>query len=62
MNEINPDNFTEKSIEAINGASEIAKQRRNTEITQTHLLASLVSQDSGIVGAVIDKLVIKFFL
>ena len=55
MNEINPEKFTEKSIEAINQASELAKQRKNTEILQLHLLSSLVSQDSGIVGALLNR-------
>ena len=53
---INPEKLTEKSIEAINGASEIAKGRGNSEITQVHLLASLIAQDGGIVGAILTKL------
>ncbi len=53
---INPEKLTEKSIEAINGASEIAKARGNSEIAQVHLLASLIAQDGGIVGAILTKL------
>lgn len=53
---INPEKLTEKSIEAINGASEIAKGRGNSEIAQVHLLASLIAQDGGIVGAILTKL------
>ncbi len=53
---INPEKLTEKSIEAINGASEIAKGRDNSEIAQVHLLASLIAQDGGIVGAILTKL------
>ena len=56
MNNINPESFTEKSIEAINSAVEIAKQRSNTEILQIHLLAALVAQDSGIVSSLISKM------
>ena len=56
MNNINPDKFTEKSIEAINAASEIAKQRRHTEILQVHLLAALIAQESGIVGSLLTKM------
>ncbi len=52
---INPEKFTEKSIEALNGAREIARGRGNTEILQVHLLASLVAQEGGIVGALLRK-------
>lgn len=56
MSNINPDKFTEKSIEALNGAGEIAKERGNAEILQIHLLASLVAQEGGIVGALLNKI------
>ncbi len=56
MSNINPEKFTEKSIEAINAASDIAKQRKNAEILQIHLLAALVAQEAGIVGSVLNKL------
>ncbi len=55
MNEINPEKFTEKSIEAINQARELALQRKNTEILQVHLLSSLISQESGIVGSLLNR-------
>ena len=53
---INPEKLTEKSIEAVNGAREIARGRGNTEIQQIHLLASLVAQEGGIVGALLSKM------
>ena len=53
---INPEKLTEKSIEAVNGAREIARSRGNTEIQQIHLLASLVAQEGGIVGALLSKM------
>lgn len=56
MSNIDPDKFTEKSVEAINGAREIAKNRGNTEIRPIHLLASLVAQEGGIVGLVLNRL------
>ena len=56
MSNINPDKFTEKSIEALNGAGEIARERGNAEILQIHLLASLVAQEGGIVGALLNKI------
>ena len=33
---INPEKLTEKSVEAINGAIEIAKGRGNSEVQQVH--------------------------
>lgn len=56
MSNIDAEKFTEKSIEALNGAREIAKERKNTEILQVHLLASLVAQEGGIVGSILNKL------
>lgn len=53
---INPEKLTEKSIEAVTGAREIARGRGNTEIQQIHLLASLVAQEGGIVGALLSKM------
>ncbi len=56
MSNIDAEKFTEKSLEALKGASEIAKERGNTEILQVHLLASLIAQDGGIVGSILNKL------
>ncbi len=56
MNNINPAAFTEKSIEAINVSQEIAKKHGNVEIQQAHLLHALISQDGGIVVALLDRL------
>ena len=56
MSNIDAEKFTEKSLEALKGASEIAKERGNTEILQVHLLASLIAQEGGIVGAILNKL------
>ncbi len=56
MSNINIDKFTEKSVEALNGAGEIAKGRGNPEILQIHLLSSLIAQEGGIVGAILRRL------
>ncbi|MBQ2721308.1 MAG: AAA family ATPase, partial [Opitutales bacterium] len=56
MNNIDIEKFTEKSIEAINGAREIAKSRGNPEILQVHLLSSLIAQDGGIVASLLNRL------
>ncbi len=52
---INPDKFTEKSIEAINSAQRLAAERGNAEITQMHLLMALAAQEGGVVSSILDK-------
>ena len=56
MNNIDAEKFTEKSIEALNGAVQLAKSRSNPEVLQVHLLSSLISQDGGIVGSLLNRL------
>ena len=56
MNNINPDTFTEKSIQAINSAVELAKHQKHSEVLQVHLLASLISQEDGIVSSILEKI------
>ena len=56
MNNIDIEKFTEKSIEAINGAREIAKSRGNPEVLQVHLLSSLIAQDGGIVASLLNRM------
>ncbi|MBE6414066.1 MAG: ATP-dependent chaperone ClpB [Verrucomicrobiaceae bacterium] len=56
MNNINPDTFTEKSIQAIKSAVELAKHQKHSEVLQVHLLASLISQEDGIVSSVLEKI------
>ena len=48
--------FTKKSLEAIESASEMASQNNNSEITQEHLLYSLLEQEDGISGEIIKSL------
>jgi len=56
MNNIDMEKFTEKSLEALGAAREIAKSRGNPEILQVHLTSSLISQDGGIVGSLLGRL------
>ncbi len=48
--------FTEKSKEAINVASNIATQNNNAEITEYHLLLSLISSNDGLVTLLLKKM------
>jgi len=48
--------LTEKAQEAIATAQRDAEQRHNTQLEPEHLLAALVTQTSGVVPAVLEKL------
>ena len=48
-------NFTQKSIEAINNASNISKEYGNAQITPYHLLSALLSDSEGISVKIIEK-------
>lgn len=52
---INPEKLTEKTIEALNAAQNLAQLKGNSQITCIHLLSALVSQKDGVVGALLDK-------
>jgi len=51
-----PERFTIKSQEAIAAAGRLAEDRRNPQATPEHLLAVLLTQEDGIVPAVLRKL------
>ncbi|NQV89929.1 ATP-dependent chaperone ClpB [Candidatus Uhrbacteria bacterium] len=50
-----PNNFTHKSQEALQMAHRIAVDHGQQALEPIHLLAALLEQDDGVVGAVIDK-------
>ncbi len=51
-----PDRFTLKSQEAVAAAQALAAERRNSEVTPTHLLVALLRQEEGIAGPILQKL------
>lgn len=53
---MNFDNFTIKSQEAINTASQIAKSFNNQAIEPAHLFAALVQDNEGIVSSIIGRI------
>ena len=53
---MNAEKFTQKTIETINNAQEIAREHHNQTITPEHLLLSLLSQDGGLVGTLIYRI------
>ena len=52
---MNAQNFTQKSIEAINGAQMIAKQNANQQLTDAHLLLSLLEESDGLCSELVKN-------
>ena len=55
---MNINKFTQKSLEAINNCEKLAYEFGNQEIDQEHLLFSLANQDDGLIGKMIEKMVL----
>ena len=53
---MNANNFTQKSLEALNGASRVAKENGNQQITTLHLLKSLLSDENGLTNKLLAKM------
>lgn len=53
---MNVANFTEKSKQAITAASNIATRNKNAEITEYHMLSSLISTNDGLVTLLFKKM------
>ena len=53
---MNPQNFTHKSQEAIQRASQIANEHGQQQIEPPHLFFSLLLQEEGVVVSVLKKL------
>lgn len=53
---MNPQKFTQKSLEAIQEAQSIAIQNQNTQIEEEHLLYSLLIQENGLILQLIKKM------
>ncbi len=53
---MNAQKFTQKSLEAIQEAQDIAINHQNMQIEQEHLLYALANQDGGLIGQLLTKL------
>jgi ATP-dependent Clp protease ATP-binding subunit ClpB len=53
---MNPQKFTQKSLEAIQQAQNIAIQYQNQQVDQPHLMCALSAQEGGLVPELIKKL------
>jgi len=48
--------FTQKSMEALQSAQQIAQSYGNAQVEQIHLLCALISQNNGLIGQMMSKL------
>ena len=53
---MNAQNFTQKSLEALNTAKSMAEENRNSAIAPEHLLYALVDQDGGLIPSLLGKM------
>ncbi|MBF0237968.1 MAG: ATP-dependent chaperone ClpB [SAR324 cluster bacterium] len=53
---MNPQKFTEKSLEAIDSAHSMATRFNHTEVDTIHLLHALVSQENGLIPRLLEKM------
>jgi ATP-dependent Clp protease ATP-binding subunit ClpB len=50
---MNVNQLTQRSIEAVQSAQQIASERNNTEVAQAHLLYALLAQPDGLIGSIL---------
>lgn len=53
---MNPEKFTEKSLNAISGAQEFATKYKHNSIKIEHLLLALISQIEGLIPKILEKM------
>ena len=53
---MNAQNFTQKSLEAVQTAQSMAQENRNNYINPEHLLYALVDQDGGLIPSLFEKM------
>ncbi len=51
---MNVNQLTQKSIEAVQAAQQMASERGNTEVSQLHLLYALMAQPDGLIGSILS--------
>ena len=51
---MNVNQLTQKSIEAVQAAQQLASERKNTEVAQAHLLVALLAQPDGLIGSILS--------
>ena len=52
---MNLNQFTQKSVEAVQAAQQMASARQNQQIEQEHLLLALLEQQEGLIPQLMQK-------
>lgn len=52
---MNAQNYTQKSLEAIQAAQKLTIENQNQQIEQIHLLAALLRQENGLVPQLLKR-------
>ena len=55
---MNPEKYTQKSLEAIQDAQNVAIRNKNSQIEQAHLLSALLTQEGGLVPQIFTKMTV----
>ena len=55
MNDMNIQKYTQKTVEALNTAQEMARENQNAYLMPEHLLYALIDQDGGLIGSLLSK-------
>ena len=53
---MNAQKFTQKSLEALQSAQDLATEYQNMQIEQQHLLYALIAQEDGLIGQMLKKM------
>lgn len=53
---MNAEKFTQKTIETLNSAQSLAREKQNQTLMPEHLLHALLSQDGGLVGTLVYRI------
>ena len=53
---MNFNNYTQKSLEAVQAAQQIAREHHNQQMEQLHLFAALLRQDGGLIPQLLTKM------
>ena len=56
---MNMNQFTQKSLAAIQGAQDVARQHGNQQIEQSHLLLALLSDENGFIPQLLQGMGVR---
>ena len=56
---MNMQKFTQKSLEALQNAQQIAIQNQNSQVEQEHLMLALINDENGLIKELLEKMKIS---